>query len=336
MNMPTAKLGLALLAAGLLGLGCSPSGGRPREKVTGSASDPPVAFELRWVASNRYVFRLDSTVWSEWPRRGDTKPSPLELNVGLDYTLQVTQVASDGGRRLELEVRALQLDSAMGDRTVASFDSESQNAGPDGAGRADRLRRLVGTRVTYQLSPSNKVLRVTGLDRLLEATTGGGVRGAGPMRGAFSPEMFRQLVDLHSLPDRPVRIGQSWTGQRELGGPMGTPLLADLTYTFKGWTTHERRHCALFEFAGPVKAKDASAGRGRGGSLNLEHGTVSGKAWFDPEAGQFADTTLEQNLVFKGAMGGGRRATNEPPQTVVVPSRQHTTVLLVEVEPPKG
>lgn len=295
-----------------------------------------MAFELRWIASNRYVFRLDSTVWSEWPQRGDTKPPSFELNVGLDYTVQVTQVAPDGGRRLELEVRAVQLDSAMGERTVASFDSESQNAGPDGAGRADRLRRLVGTRLIYQLSPSNTVLRVSGLDRLLEAGAGGGGRGAWPMRGAFTSEMFRHLVNLHPLPAGSVGIGQSWRGQRELGGPMGTALAADLTYTFKGWTTHERRHCALFEFAGPVKAKDASPGRGRGGSFNLEHGTVSGRAWFDPEAGQFADTTLEQNLVFKGAMGGGRRATNEPPQTVVVPSRQHTTVLLVEVEPPKG
>src|SRR5436305_1060281 len=251
---------LAVALARITGWGCQRSGtGSHDGRITGSHSDPPVTFQAEWSPSNRYVFHSEVTSSTEMPRQGVPKPVPQESTLGLDYVISVGNTRSNGFRALELEITSVQFDASMGSTMLIGYDSLNKVIGTDGSPMAERLEQIIGSKITFQVSASNRLSNVKGITEITHKLYGGGnARAQAFVRRLFTPQYLRHLIDLTFVPSDPVRVNDKWPGQMTLNpGALIGSLTADVTYTFRGWQVHDQRKCALVEFSGAVKPRAA-------------------------------------------------------------------------------
>src|SRR5258706_484874 len=182
---------LAIVMALLTAPGCSKSqrsGAQSRNdgKITGSPSDPPVAFQARWDPTNRYIFHSEITTSADIPRQGVTKPQLQESTLAMDYGITVSTVRSNGARALEMEITSIQFDASMGETTLIAYDSQNKVVGTDGNPMAERLEHIIGSKITFQLSASNKVGNVKGIPEITDKlNSGGSTRGQTQLRRLF-------------------------------------------------------------------------------------------------------------------------------------------------------
>jgi hypothetical protein len=277
------------------------------------------------------------TISTQLPRQGRPKPDPQESTLGLDYAIYVPNIRSNGNRTLELEITSVQFESMMRDTVLISYDSLNKVAGNDGNAMAERLEKIVGSKITFNVSPSNKISNVKGINEIMNTLYGGGnPRAETLVRRLFTPQFLRHLIDVIVLPSDPLRINGTWPGQVTVNsGPLTGPLTADVTYTFRGWQIRNQRKCALFEFKGTVKSGRGAAGASKSVTSNIEKGEITGKTWFDPELGMMVESVSDQSVTTKGSIKFRKAPTNAPPQEFTSESRQHSSVKLIEVETPK-
>jgi hypothetical protein len=351
--------GLTLLLAG-----CNKSntaGRKDEEPITGRKSDPPVEMKAEWKPDKRYAFHLDLVLNTEMPagRRGNPNAGPMrqmEITLGQDYSITVTNATTNGVRGLQLEIHSLTMDIASGDTYIMNYDTDNPGAGLSDSPIADQLQKLVGGRIRYLLSPENKVMRMDGFQELMERMGGPGraVRGQGPPPGMinriYNPQYFRQLVELTGLPPESVRIGDRWPVKRDLSAVGMGSLAIDLTATFRGWQKHDNRNCALLEFSGSLLPKTEPAPAGPPGTnrtsdvrkliraitspsaapSNIEKGSVTGKSWFDPSLGFTAETAVDQTLVSKGTTRR-TQGTNVVMNVITNTTHQRVWIKLLDV-----
>ena len=329
---------LALALAVITAWGCSKSqrsGSGPRDgKITGSSSDPPVTFLAQWGVSNRYVFHSEVTTSTQIPRQGVSKMAPQESTLGLDYVISVGNTRSNGARALELEITSVQFEASMSGTTLISYDSMNKVIGTDGNPMAERLEQIIGAKITFQVSASNRISNVKGITEITDKLySGGNARAQSFVRRLFTPQYLRHLIDLTFVPSDPVRVNDKWPGQMTLNpGPLIGSLTADVTYTFRGWQSHDQRKCALVEFSGTVKPRPVP-GNSKNISSTFENGTITGKSWFDPELGMVVESASDQTASSKGTIRWRRAVnTNAPPQSYTSTLHQHTSIKLLDVE----
>jgi len=87
---------------------------------------------------------------------------------------------------------------------------------------AERLEHIIGSKITFQLSTSNKVGNVKGITEITDKlNSGGSARGQTLLRRLFTPQYLRHLIDLTVVPSDPVRVNEQWPGQMALNpGPL--------------------------------------------------------------------------------------------------------------------
>lgn len=356
LNRSILKLAFMAVFPVFLG-GCSPSGasrtaGGHEEKITGSPADPPVRLNARWMASRRHLFRLDMTTKSTMTRRD--LPTAQEITMGQDYAITVTGEQPDGRRELELEFLSLQLDVAMDDKYVMNFDSEGKTEGVADNRAVSSLQKIVGGKLRFVLSPAGTIVRMDGLQELMQRIAGAKTAGRGPaMAGRFfNPELFKQLIEPPFLPDRTVRIGENWPVRREMAAATGM-LVVEITCTFRGWQQHEGRRSARLDFVGTLQSRtntDLSAradkpgaarraggpgggfakAPGIGGNVLVENGKITGTTWFAPDLGLAVETVLDQSYTLKTS-ARWPPATNSAPRMSTTPIHQSISVKLLEI-----
>jgi hypothetical protein len=162
------------------------------------------------------------------------------------------------------------------------------------------------------------------------------------------------ILDLSGLPDKPVRVGDSWPVQREAGpsaGPGGA-LVLNATYTLKGWQEHEQKRCARIDIIGTLAPKTGNAPARQGTPSPLEKSKVTGHCWLDPVLEFPIETALDQSYTVNSVVAQFRQGTNAlartrqgatnpppqqalgtnaPPQKVSSSARQTLSIKLVEV-----
>jgi hypothetical protein len=337
----TGQLGFAALAAFVV-CGCSRS---PKEPpITGKRTDPAVEMRPKWEAGSRYVYRVDSTINMEVPRRNN--PSMMiraEVTVGQDIAFTVTNVTTDGGRSLEMELLGVQMETAADDQVKLSFDSGNSAYITDESALTERLQKLVGLKMGFRLSPDNKVSRVDGTKELSSRLSGSsnvkGVAG-GILNRFFSTQFFRELIEMGMLPRDAVRIGDKWKVSRSVGGGMwGTSALLDTTHTLRGWQQHDGTNCARIDFEGffktnnPTNAAAAPAATTNQSTVrrvvqmanapNIEEGTLKGRSWFEPGIAMPVDTIYEQSITTKTTTS--RRPRPRPGSNIVDVTQAQTS-----------
>ena len=365
------KFGGAMLLALVAGA-CNRSGVK-EAPITGKAGDPPVTMKAAWQAGKRYIYRVETTTSSQVPRKNTGKIIQAGFTLGQDLAFSITNAAPDGSRVLNMEVLAVQMETARDDGVTMSFDSENKVMQVEDSALVDRLRKLVGLKLAFHVSPENKVTRVDGARELNNRMSGSGsIRGmAGAvLNGHFNQQFFRDIVEMGMLPNDPVKVGDTWTVSRQgSGGLRGSSVTMDLTYKFRGWQRREGTNCARLDFTGTFKPNTASRTNqppprrtgNAAGPPGGEEGTLTGQSWFDPELALAVETTYEQSITTKSTTVRRTRTrtdtndvsadpalsltndppptaapTNSPDQTVTTStttSQQQTSVKLLEIEP---
>lgn len=112
---------------------------------------------------------------------------------------------------------------------------------------------------------------------------------------SLSKEM-EQLVLPKGLPDRPVKVGDTWTTSetRKLGA-MGE-IRIDQEHRFAGWEMVDNRRVAVIETAGTTNIGNGAQLSKQAQSYQPKWSDVSivGKIWFDPELGVIGATSVQK------------------------------------------
>ena len=315
-------------------------------KITGSASDSAVSLKPTWPVGKRYVMRMESDQSSEMPNMQasrDGQPQKATMRIGnrfaQEYALVATN-AADGNRGLEMEILAIELEAGAGNQTI-NYDSRNKVV-PGGGAMGEALDQLIGGKIRYLLTPENKVLKVEGIDELLQRMEApadgnpGGGRGRGAAtamaKSLFNEDVLKQMIEFAGMPSNSVRIGESWTDAREIKVPVLGALVVTTTNTLRGWQERDGRKCARVDFTGTMSSKAGEAATPMGVQMQIESGNIAGQYWFAPEVGLATDTEVDQNYKIRmaGVPQAGRNADNTF-KDMNVSVQQHVTVKLLEV-----
>ena len=371
LNINPRKLGAALVLA-IVFSGCNRSAVK-EAPITGKSADAPAAMQAAWPAGHRLIYRAETVTSSDVPRKNTAKIIHAEFTLGQDLAFSVTNAAPDGSRVLQMEILSIQMETARDDGVTLSFDSNNKVMQVEDNELVNRLKKLVGLKLQFHLSPSNKVTRVDGAKELNNRASGGGpVRGlAGSVVNRhFNPQFYKDMVEMGMLPKNPVKVGDTWTVARDGGGGAlpGVNGVMEITATFRGWQSHDGTNCARIDFSGAARpgaeqTNQSFIGRVVASAVspnNVAEGSLSGRSWFDPRLSIAVETIYDQSIVTKSnpgrvmktksgtndvTTGQSEPVTNAPPGTnpsqpsvvnisnTTTSTRQHTSVKLLEVEP---
>ncbi|MDB6067027.1 MAG: hypothetical protein JWR26_3235 [Pedosphaera sp.] len=255
--------------------------------------------KLKWQVGKRYLQRIETDQNTDVTMPNSAQPMKQKMKQTQDISISALKERDGGGRELLMEITGEKMESGMGGRTFLNFDSNQDLQKDAGNPAAAMLRKLVNARVTYLTGASGNVEKVEGfeefMDRVLDKAP---AEMQALMKGMFTEDSLKQMgATAQGLPDKPVKVGDTWPVKTELNmGPMGVMLL-NSTFTFKRWEQHDNRKCALFESTGDISAK--SAGDSQSGAMNVENGKTSSKIWFDPALGMVIDTEVHQEMSIK-------------------------------------
>jgi hypothetical protein len=336
------------LSALLLGMGCKKaenaikSGSKDSTSPAASAGESqPVSLRVKWPVGGRYTHRIEMNADSQTTMPQSPKPMAQKVNMNQEYTVTVLGERPKGGRELELEFDATEIDVTMNGKPVLNLDTKAE-AGPAETKNAaiSGFRQLVGTKIKILTDESNRVEKVEGMQEFAaKASAGSNPQGRAMMQGVFNEDYFKQLVDFQrGLPPGPVKPGDTWPVKTDLTVPVMGALTMDLNYTFKGWEPRDKRNCAALEFTGTMTSKGGASAGATGMSMKLESGKLSGKSWFDPDLGHPIETMLDQDMLMHMVVPvpRSRANTNTAVQTPVSQNitnntRQNIVIKLIDL-----
>ncbi len=350
-------LGLALLA----GCGKSSDPLKSGGKITGSASDAAVGLKVCWSPTNRYFYRVETTLYNDIITKSKAVPVAQETSLALEYSLQITRTNVDGRQQFDLEILSAALNLTRNGELLVSYDTDNRAFMLDDANFSETLRNLKGAHLTCVLSPSNVVERLDGVPALL-ARIGGGkpaalktvtyLRSASMLRGMITDQFFRQLVDWSFFPEDPVRIGRTWPARRQFAtNPMdGGTAAADLTCVFKGWQQRGDDKCMVVDFSGNTRGMGRPAKGILGFFSSAKPSQLSGRLWLHGEKGVPMALLCGHESSFQYSAARTQTipppkaaGTNAPPAapgtnmpagpTQTLATRQHTVIELLEIGP---
>lgn len=279
-----------------------------------------VTLKIRWPLGNRYVYRMDLDQHSTNTIPQMPKPIQQDVAMAMTYALTVAAETPAGGRELEMEFLANEMEIKMGEQVMMSFDSKEAPKNESQNPFATPFRKMIGSKLRLQLDAEGKVDKLVGFEEWQNNLAGDG-GGAAKMilSQQFGEDYFRQIADFsRGLPPKPVTIGDTWPLKLDLpAGPMGK-ININATVMHKGFEDQDGHRCAVLDSVGTLKG--GSAGGGPTGKMNIEQGKLNGTTWFDPELGAMINSSSEQHMRIKGEMpgpqGGGSQFTSDIAQKV--------------------
>jgi hypothetical protein len=153
---------------------------------------------------------------------------------------------------------------------------------------------------------------------------------ASTLRGFFSADLFRQMLEFSFLPSAPVRVGEEWKAQGDtpISGHGRVPY--DATGKFEGWQTHGETNCARIAVRGNLR----SPGGPNPAAAAPKKDTLQGTLWIDPQINFPATLMLNTHLTSPDDPKNRKPGTNNVVvKTISKSVRQNVTITLVEVTP---
>lgn len=250
------------------------------------------------------------------------KPMEQDVTMGLTYAINPVKARSDGGRVLELEFIAQDMEVKMGGNVMVNFDSKEIGSQGQLNPMMASFRKMIGSKLRFETDSAGKVERFVNLEEWKQSILGTGERPENFMfNQTYNEGYFRQLVDFAvGLPAQPIELGDTWPVTIELPAGMIGKIGVKLQNTFKGREDREQHACVAISFVGTL----ASAGgetTGPMGKLTVEDGQLTGTTWFDPKLGAMIETTSKQSMRLRGEFPGepgvkGAQFTSDVMQTV--------------------
>lgn len=245
--------------------------------------------EIRWKFREGQTLRFVQKTEVASAANIDGNAIETKLGQTITSTWKVKVVKEDGSAEMTQRVDRVEMamDSPIGEM---SFDSDKKDDAAEGplAPMADMLKALVGQEVGMTMTPRGDVKGVKVPAKLSEAFEGGAALG-GMFGGGGIKGMFEQPVT--PLPERPLKVDESFTWKREAPMPLGT-MTMETVLTFKGPDAKDPK-LDRFETKSTMTIKpspDAPL------EMSIKDQDVRGELLFNREAGRLESSTTVQQL----------------------------------------
>lgn len=272
------------------------------------AQDAPLRY--RWTEGEAVRYRTtteSSVVMSGLPGLGDMAVTNVATQT---YLITAEKVAADGAATLKTVFDAIRMDMTSPAMSV-SYDSASPTtpSDPTVAEIARMFGQMLGESVVVTIAADGTVRAVEGTAQIrqkVEGTSaaasamsmlGGGLEvflSDEAMRGTFS-QMFAKL------PDKPARIGDSWTSEISVPNPAGRQTITS-TFTLKGVERIDGRDLTKIGVAQAIK----TAPGGAMGPFTIQAGDAAGtgEILFDHVVGRPERASMTSTMPMTMSMTG--------------------------------
>ncbi|MSR62178.1 MAG: hypothetical protein EXS08_07015 [Planctomycetes bacterium] len=270
--------------------------------ATLSLSAAPVRedVELRWRGKVGDVQRHRSESKQEFK----TPMGPMTTTYAMVVRQEVKAVSPAGVGSLELRFEAFKISSAgmlpMDFDSTRSGEAAQQNP-PDISGQ---FATLSAATVKLEIEPSGRVAKIEGLNEARDRAFGlarPAMAGmGGPVRGLFSDEALKRLVEVNAFPPAKVAVGASWPRTQELKAEMLGTLKFTSENKLVGLEQRGAQACARIELSGEITL-DSSGGGGM--SFTLDDSDYLGSALVALDSGYLLELSTKSVLDLALAMG---------------------------------
>jgi hypothetical protein len=321
------------LAVTLIGLlsGCKKS-----EQPAGS--NKGALLKIKWPAGNRYVYRMDLDQHTTTKIPQMPKPIQQHLTMALTYALSVLKETPEGGRELEMEFLATEMEINTVGQNAIKFNSKDTPTNEAPNPMSEPFRNMIGSKVRLEVNAEGRVTNVIGLEDWAKNIASDDP-SAQMMTQQFNEGFFRQIADFgRGLSTKPVEIGNTWQTKLEVpAGGLGK-IDVDVKTTLKGFVSHDQPHCAVLDTKGTLKGTPGteSGPAGNRPKMLLDRGQVTGTSWFDPELGVLIESTADQTMAVKGQLPGQRGALPFSSSGFTVDLNQKVSLKLTELGKTNG
>ncbi len=182
------------------------------------------------------------------------------------------------------------------------FSSDSDDGNP--------FTAIAGKSITMILDKDNQVVEVEGVENLL----GDEAEDLGPMAGIkqlFSSDQLKQTIQqglLQNVPDKELKVGDSWPYTMEMPAPQGEGKIAVKgSYTLKKFAEFDGHPCAVLSTKGDMTIDMEIAG---GGKMKVEDSDFTGEIYFDNKLGLPRKSDLLTKMAMSMDAGGQQMKMN--------------------------
>lgn len=248
-----------------------------------------------------------------------------KMDMAQTMSMAVKALEGSGNREISMSVDGVKAKMNMLGQEMSYDSADPANANPL-LGTA--LGQMVGKDFQVVIDEKNEVVEVKGFDEL---TAGG---AANPLQGAaLSDEMMTQMLEglsgKRGFPDKPVKVGDTWTESFSMPVPQIGELKVEAAYKYEGKATPPdgAKELDKISFTGTMKmASDTTATGPSGVGIRIGDSTMEGTVFFDQGEAFVSYSTTEVAMNMQVDNGE---------QTMDVPSKQTITVRLKSVEDSK-
>lgn len=254
-----------------------------------------VALQYRWTKGEVVRYRLASETVATMTGlpTGDMTVNTTAAQV---YEIAPEQIEPDGAATLRVKFESVKLSVGTPMGTM-SYDtaSPSSAADPMGAEVGKALSAVVGESISMVMAPNGAVRSVSGATRLGEKIKS----SLSPAMQQFASQFSAVFTDegvkgamgqgFANLPDKTVKLGESWQSALTTATPMGTTSYAS-TLTLKGADRVQSHDVA--RIAVTQKITTVPAGGIGGVTTVFGEGASDGEVLFDSRLGRVVTSTL--------------------------------------------
>src|SRR6266446_4136019 len=157
--------------------------------------DEAARLQIKWPVGNRYVERMELKQNSEMVMPQMPQPMKQELTMGEEYALSVLQERAGGGRELEMEFLAIQMNMSAGGQPPIAFDSKGAAIDEESNPLAGAFRKLIGSRLKCLTDASNQVEEIEGFNEFFaKVSVGLPPQIQGMLSGMLSEDQLKQMA----------------------------------------------------------------------------------------------------------------------------------------------
>lgn len=268
-----------------------------------AAFQQDVALRYRWTKGETLRYRTiqhSATVMSGLP--GGMGDITVDQTMTQVFRAVVQDIAADGTTTLLQSVESVRVDmtSPMGKSTYDSASADT-SVNPANPMMTSMLSAMIGEPFTVVLLPTGAVQKVEGFSRLVEKMstnipqdrTGSALLSS--LKGTFSDEAMLDMMaqGFTQLPDRPLKVGESWNSQITIRNPILGGLTTSIAATLKAVEGSAGDHVARIATQMTIKqdATAPAAANALGLSVQMGNSSGEGEILFDAARGRLLRST---------------------------------------------
>ena len=287
-----------------------------------------ITLKQQWQVGKRYLLSTEMDSESSMPV--GNKKMEQKITVSTDVSAAVTKHEDGKSKRINLKYERLVMNIDWNGQKPAIDSTAPAN---EGDLAANLMLAVIGVELRLIVNEQDKVTSIENLNDVIKAAGGekNPIASSLLTPGALNRTMQQSV--LQTLPEHPVKPGDSWPYSGEL------PLLwvgkgsGKGTYTYIGQSRHDGVAWAEIAMTGKIEVDLKAPAAGGAAAdptgqlgLRIENGTTEGTIWFDNALGIARSTEIHQEMTL--SMNNPAKAD----ETVIMPIKQTVRTTLKSVE----